>query len=77
MDVGGKFTGTLSGSMNMMGNLGGALSPIVTGYILDNTNKNWTITFYISAALYLGGTLCWMFIDPVTPLEDSESVPAA
>ena len=27
MDVGGKYAGTLSGTMNMMGNIGGALSP--------------------------------------------------
>src|SRR5262249_44592568 len=34
MDVGGRFTGTLSGSMNMMGNFAGGISPMVTGYIL-------------------------------------------
>jgi len=73
MDVGGKYTGTLSGSMNMIGNFGGALAPIVTGYILDQTSHNWTITFYVSAALYFAGTFCWMFMDPVTPLEGSES----
>ena len=27
MDVGGKYAGTLSGSMNMMGNIAGALHP--------------------------------------------------
>ena len=31
MDVGGKCTGTISGMMNMAGNIGGALSPIVFG----------------------------------------------
>ena len=34
MDVGGKLAGTLSGTMNMMGNFGGALYPVATGYIL-------------------------------------------
>jgi MFS transporter, ACS family, glucarate transporter len=71
MDVGGKYVGTLSGSMNMMGNLGGALGPLVVGYILSASN-NWALTFYISAAVYLLGTICWMFIDPVTPLDTAE-----
>ncbi|MBO0721564.1 MAG: MFS transporter [Blastocatellia bacterium] len=70
MDVGGKYAGTLSGSMNMMGNLGGAIGPIVVGFVLQATNHNWAVAFYISAAVYLLGIFCWMFIDPVTPLDE-------
>ncbi len=69
MDVGGKYAGTLSGMMNMAGNLGGALSPVAIGYILRETNNNWTITFYASAAVYFAGAFLWRFIDPVTPIE--------
>jgi ACS family glucarate transporter-like MFS transporter len=69
MEVGGRFAGTLSGSMNMMGNLGGAVSPIVVGFILSTTNQNWTMTFYISAAVYMVGMVAWMFIDPVSSLD--------
>jgi nitrate/nitrite transporter NarK len=68
MDVGGKFAGTLSGTMNMMGNLGGAISPVVIGYILQQTG-NWQIPFYVSCTIYFMGTFCWMALDPVTPLE--------
>ena len=35
MDVGGKAVATLSGTMNMMGNVGGFVSPIVCGYIVN------------------------------------------
>ena len=70
MDVGGKYAGTLSGSMNMMGNLGGALGPVTTGYILQAT-QNWSIPFYLGSGIYLIGAVAWMFIDPVTPLEGS------
>ena len=76
MDVGGKHAGSLSGAMNMWGNIGGALSPFVIGVILQLTNNNWNLTFYVSAAIYLMGILCWMFLDPVTPLE-SDQVPVA
>src|ERR1051325_492722 len=68
MDVGGKYAGTLSGAMNMMGNFGGALSPVVIGYILEQTG-NWQTPFYVSCTIYFMGTFCWMALDPVTPLE--------
>lgn len=73
MDIGGKFSGTLSGSMNMMGNLGGGLAPLAVGYILFYSHQNWAITFYVSAAVYFLGVFCWMFIDPVTPLDREAS----
>ena len=69
MDVGGKFAGTYSGSMNMMGNFGGVAGPIAVGYILQATAHNWALTFYVSAAVYLVGAILWLFIDPVTPLD--------
>ena len=69
MDVGGPHAGSLSGAMNMAGNIGGAISPLAIGYILHWTDNNWNLTFYVSAAIYLCGILCWMFLDPVTLLE--------
>jgi predicted MFS family arabinose efflux permease len=69
MDVGGKYAGSLSGSMNMMGNLAGAVAPSVIPQILKYSNHNWVITFWVSAVIYFVGALCWLFIDPVTPLE--------
>jgi MFS family permease len=71
MDVGGKYVGTLSGSMNMMGNLAGGLGPLAVGYILQATGQNWAVTFYVSAAVYFLGIFCWMFLDPVTSLDDA------
>jgi MFS transporter, ACS family, glucarate transporter len=68
MDIGGRNSGTVSGSMNMLGNIGGALSPIAIAYILAYTNNNWTLTFYVSSAIYLLGGVCWLFIDAHTPL---------
>jgi len=73
MDMGGKYAGTLSGSMNMMGNLGGALGPVTTGYILQAT-QDWAIPFYLGSGIYLIGAVAWMFIDPVTPLEECQTL---
>ncbi|MCC7496692.1 MAG: MFS transporter [Bryobacterales bacterium] len=69
MDVGGRYAGTLSGSMNMMGNAGGAVAPVVVGYLLSLGQQNWPLTFYISAGIYFAGVFAWYFIDPVTPMK--------
>ena len=77
MDVGGKFAGTFSGSMNMMGNLGGAVATAVVGHLLDSTQRNWNLVFIISAAIFVLGGVCWKFIDPVTPMDDRDPLPQA
>jgi len=76
MDVGGKYAGTVSGSMNMMGNFGGMAGPLVVGLILQATNRDWQLAFLVSSIIYFLGTLCWIFIDPVTPLEKRETARA-
>ena len=70
MDVGGRYAGTVSGAMNMMGSIAGASSVLVVGYLLAWTD-NWTLTFYISAGIYLIGAVCWLFLDAHTPIERS------
>ncbi|MBL9202951.1 MAG: MFS transporter [Opitutaceae bacterium] len=83
MDIGGKFAGTVSGSMNMMGNFGGMAGPLAVGLILSattvttatGTTKNWELAFAISSAIYFLGAFFWLLIDPVKPLED-EAKPA-
>jgi len=70
MDLGGRYAGTLSGSMNMMGAFGGTVAPLVIGIILDATARDWAVTFWISGAIYFLGGLCWLGIDPVTPIEE-------
>ena len=69
MDVGGKYAGTVSGTMNMVGNVGGALAPLAIGYMLVWSHGNWNLTFYVSAAVYAMGILFWAFLDPVTPID--------
>jgi len=68
MDVGGKYAGTLAGSMNMMGNLAGFAAPVLGGVILQATHNNWNVFLYVMAGFYLLGTFTWPFIDPVTPI---------
>jgi len=68
MDVGGKYTGTLSGSMNMFGNFGSMTAPIAMGYMVRSTG-NWNYAIYSMVAAYLLAAVCWPLMDPETPLE--------
>ena len=63
----------LSGSMNMAGNIAGFVSPAVVAYILRWSGDDWIFTFYVSAAIYFIGAVSWLFIDPVTPLDQAEA----
>jgi hypothetical protein len=45
------------------------MSPLVVGYILSATNNDWTLTFYVSAAIYSLGAVCWLFLDAHTPID--------
>ncbi|MBL8227584.1 MAG: hypothetical protein JNL98_03875 [Bryobacterales bacterium] len=75
MDIGGKYAGTLAGSMNMMGNMAGFVAPMVGGILLDASKAStgtadWNQFLYLMAGVYLAGTVVWPFIDPVKPLEE-------
>ncbi len=79
MEVGGKYAGSLSGSMNMMGNFGGMLAPLCVPIVLTWAGGDWNVNFYVFAVVYVIGAVSWFFIDPVTPLEEQvpDSRPAS
>jgi sugar phosphate permease len=63
MDTGGKYSGTVSGMMNMAGNIGGAISPIVFGVLVQV--GSWQAPFIVAAALLVIGSAVWAFwLDP-------------
>jgi sugar phosphate permease len=63
MDIGGEFSGTVSGMMNMGGQIVGALSPTVFGILVSN--GSWVAPFVVSAGLLFVGAAIWAFwIDP-------------
>jgi sugar phosphate permease len=71
MDTGGKYSGTVSGMMNMAGNIGAAISPIVFGYLAYG--DKWQAPFIVAAGLLVVGAAIWAFwIDPTKAILKSE-----
>ncbi|MEY5026188.1 MAG: hypothetical protein RLZZ244_1716 [Verrucomicrobiota bacterium] len=73
LDLGGRHAGVVSGAMNMLGNLGGALSPVVVGHCVERWSRSdawfaWHAPILSTAAGYLLSFGCWMLIDAGTPL---------
>jgi sugar phosphate permease len=60
MDVGGQFSGTVTGVMNMVGALGGASTAVVYGTLFNR--GLWVAPFVVSAAVMLVGALIWIFL---------------
>jgi sugar phosphate permease len=71
-DIGGRFAGTISGTMNMVGNFGSMLSPLLMGYLISSFGS-WNLTFYIAAALNVIGMLLWLKIDASRALPADKS----
>ena len=59
MHIGGKYSGTVSAAMNMAGNIGGAISPIVFGILVHY--GSWQAPFIIAAVLLVFGAGVWAF----------------
>jgi sugar phosphate permease len=74
MDTAGEYSGTVSGMMNMAGNIGGALSPVVFGYLADA--GYWHAQFVVAATLLILGAAIWAFwLDPERSVVERHEVP--
>jgi MFS transporter, ACS family, glucarate transporter len=61
-DISGRFSGSVSGFMNMGAQFGGAVTAIATPAIA--ARFGWTASFLVAAALSLLGALAWLAVDP-------------
>jgi sugar phosphate permease len=62
LDIGGDFAGSIASIMNTFGNLGGAISPVLLGYLLGG--YGWNVPFTISAILCIVAIFLCFGVDP-------------
>ena len=62
MDLGGAHVATLFATMNMSGNIGAAICPVVIAALVPYIG--WSGVLPVFGAIYLGVALCWVFLDP-------------
>jgi MFS family permease len=84
-DIGRRYSAIVSGTMNMVGNLGAVLGIQVTGRIIraytdEATNQTdpagYTVLFTVYALVYFLGVGSWLLIDatkPIVPAEEHEA----
>jgi ACS family glucarate transporter-like MFS transporter len=65
-DIAGRSAGTASGLMNMVGQIGGAVTAIVTPKIAGGFG--WTASFLVAAALAAFGSAAWLLVHPDEPI---------
>jgi MFS transporter, ACS family, D-galactonate transporter len=65
--AGPEMVGRWTGMQNFIGNLGGAVAPFLTGYLLDRTGEFYWPFFITAGVAWIGGA-SWAFI--VGPIEE-------
>lgn len=76
-DIGRRYSAIVSGTMNMVGNLGGAIGIYITGTILKEYTvdggvqpNGYIICFTMYAIVYGLGVLSWLLIDPTKSIDE-------
>lgn len=71
-DLGRNFAGTVSGWMNLWGNIGALLSPLLAGFLADRIG--WTMTLQLMMVPVVFAIIMWFFIKPDNPLVKDSNV---
>jgi MFS family permease len=69
LDIGGRRSGSVSAAMNTSGQVGSILSPILVALVVGRFS-NWSAPLYLAGVLFLLGALCWVWVDPTTPVSE-------
>jgi ACS family glucarate transporter-like MFS transporter len=65
-DIAGRSSGVFSSIVNMVGQIGGAVTASLTPWVAQRFG--WTTSFAIAAALAVAGGVVWMTVHPERPL---------
>jgi MFS family permease len=73
IDIGGRYSGIVSGCMNTIGNLGGAVAGVTTGLVVEQfgPSTGWTINFLSFGLVYVAAMLLWLRFDATRQVPQS------
>jgi ACS family glucarate transporter-like MFS transporter len=71
-DIAGRSAGTASGLMNMVGQIGGAVTATMTPMIAQAFG--WTASFLVAAALAALGSVAWFLVRPDEPISQGSDL---
>ena len=69
IDIGHRYSGTVAGFMNSVGNLGTVFAApmghwVAREFSTDGVTENWTAAIGFYAVMFAIACVCWLFIDP-------------
>jgi MFS family permease len=70
LDIGRQYAGTVSGTMNSLGQIGGVMAPVLVGWLVQEFGS-WSLPLLLSAGYYVVSALLWLFIDAERPLAEA------
>ena len=70
-DIAGPSAGSVSGFMNMGGQIGGALTGSLTPWVA--VRYGWRASFLVAAGLSLIGAIAWLVVNPQKTLAQAEA----
>jgi MFS transporter, ACS family, glucarate transporter len=75
VEIGGAYTATVAAAMNMLGNLGGFVAPVVGGVILQRIGSaagGWNLLIDTMVAAAAVSAVCWLYLDPESARRERE-----
>jgi MFS family permease len=73
LDIGHRYSGTVAGIMNTIGNLGTVFTPPLVTYMVLATGGGESDKLFFYAAMFFIAAVCWLFINPTRVIVYSEA----
>ena len=68
IDIGQRYSGTVAGFMNTVGNLSQVVAVPIVAWIATIAGRpghpSWSVSLYFYAAMFFVASVCWLFVDP-------------
>jgi nitrate/nitrite transporter NarK len=69
IELGGKRVASVLSLVNMSGNIGAGLFPLVVGWLVARTGS-WDLVLFLFATMFVLDAICWALLNPKGPLFD-------